>query len=236
MPPQQKLALTAGLAVAFAYLLGSVPFGYLLTRRRLRLGLRRVGDGSASLEEQLRSLLAGGDSSRRDELLAAVLDTAKVLVAATVAWRAVKIVAPPFDRGLLDPSSAVGFLSDQVITVWQSAALWAGMAAVVGHLQPLWLRVRGGQAPALGLVLVYCPLGFAVGTAAFFLAYAVTRRVGVAVLASLPGLMGYAWLAWVFDWDPSYGATNGPELALWCAVLSGVVGVRTLAATGAPAQ
>lgn len=228
MSPQQRLAVAAGLVVVAGYLLGSVPFGYLLTRRRLRLGLRRVGDGGASLEEQLRALLAGGDASRRDELVAAVLDTAKVLVAATVAWHAVRVVAPPFDRGLLDPSSAVGFLSDQVITVWQSAALWAGLAALVGHVQPLWLRVPGGQAPALGLVLVYVPFGFAVGTAAFFLAYALTRRVPLSVLASLPAFVAYTWLAWVFDWNPSYGATHGPELALWATVLSGVVAARTV--------
>lgn len=228
-PPQQRIALTAGVVVVLAYLLGSIPFGYLLTKRRLRQSLRRLDDGGQPLEQRLAELLAGGSASRRDEILAAVLDTAKVLLAATLAWHVVAGVAPPFHRAQLPRLSAVGFLSDQVLTIWQSAALWSGAAALVGHLRPLWLRVRGGQAPALGLVFVYSPQGFAVGVAGFFLAYLATRRIGTSVLLSLPAFMAFEWLAWVFDLPAGPGTLHGPELALWAAALSGIVAVRTRA-------
>ncbi len=218
----RTVAVVAGLCVVGSYLLGSVPFAYLLSRRRLRRELRHV---------DLRALLAGqhaGDP--RNEVLATVLDTAKVLLAATVAWHLVEDASPGFDRNVLPEVSAVGFLADQVLTAWQSIALWSGLAAVVGHLAPPWLGFRGaqGQAPALGLAFVYCPTGFSAGVLAFFVALAATRRVVTAVLVSLLAFVGYAWLAWVFDWRTSWGATNGPELALWATVLSATVAARTL--------
>ena len=228
----RNVAWTAGLAVVLAYLLGSIPLGYLVTRRRLRQDLRRLDEG-ASIELQLRSVLTGdaGDGWHLDDLVGVALDTAKVLLGATIAWHLVKRAAPGFDRTLLPKVSAVGFLADQVLTSWQSVGLWAGLAAVVGHLAPPWLgfRTGQGQAPALALVLVYCPYGFSFAVLAFFLALAVLGDVPRAVLASLPGVMAFAWLAWIFDWRTSWGATNGPELTLWAAVVCGVIGARTIA-------
>lgn len=214
--------------MAAAYLLGSVPFGYLVSRRRLRRDLRRT---------DVRTLLAGRHSTGRgDDVVAAVLDTAKVLLAATAAWHLVKDASPGFDRGVLPDVSAVGFLADQVLSAWQSIALWSGLAAVVAHLAPPWLGFRGGQgqAPALGLAFVYCPLGFSAGVAVFFASLPVLGDVTRSVLVSLVGFVGYAWLAWVYDWRTSWGATNGPELALWATVLAGVVATRALSGPPAP--
>lgn len=235
----RSVAWAAGLCVGLSFLVGSVPFGYLVTRRRLRRHLARLdGPPAGGVEAELRALLAGGrppasgrvEPGLGDDVAAGALDCAKVLLAATVSWRVVDRLAPGFDRGLL-PASAVGFLSDQVLTVWQSVALWAGAAAAIGHLFPVWLRFRGasGQAPALALVLAYCPVGFSVGTAAFFAALALARDARRAVGAALGAFVGYAWLAWVYDWPPSWGAANGPELTLWAAVVAGVVGAHTLA-------
>jgi glycerol-3-phosphate acyltransferase PlsY len=230
----RSVAWAAGFSVVLAYLLGSIPFGYLLTRRRLRHDLRRIDDG-APLDVQLHSVLTG-DAERGwhvDDLTGAVLDTAKVLLGATIAWHLVQRAAPGFDRSLLPQVSAVGFLADQVLTSWQSAALWAGLAAVVGHLASPWLgfRTGQGQAPALALVFVYCPYGFSFAVLLFFIALAVLRDVPRAVLVSLPGVVAFAWLAWIYDWRTAWGATNGPELALWAAVLASVIGARTIALT-----
>ena len=211
-----------------AYLLGSIPFGYLLSRRRLRRDLRRA---------DVRTLLAGRHSTGRpDDVVAALLDTGKVLLASTAAWHLVKDAAPGFDRDVLPDVSAVGFLADQVLTSWQSIALWTGLAAVVAHLAPPWLSFRGGQgqAPALGLAVVYCPIGFSAGVATFFAALLLLGDAARAVLVSLLGFVGYTWLAWVFDWRTSWGATNGPELALWATVLAAVVATRTLTTASSP--
>lgn len=231
------VALASGLCVLGAYFIGSIPFGYLLTRRQLRRDLRRLGDGAQGSEIELRALItgrrpaAGPDSLPRGvDLAGAVLDTAKVLGVALAASTVIRHVGPGLRPGHLPSASAVGFLSDQVLTAWQSVGLWAGLAAAVGHLCPVYLGFRGGQgqAPALGLAVRFLPFGFSGAVGAFFLALGLARNVRRAVVVSLAAFVAYAWVAWIYDLPPSWGATSGPELALWSAILAGVVGARTL--------
>ena len=227
--------MASGLCVVAAYLLGSVPFGFLLHRQRLRRDLRRLDQPPDGLELQLRALLAGAGGAESDlftDVAAAALDTAKVLLAATIAWHVVHRIPPHHvDRTNF---SAVAFVANQVLLGWQSVALWAGLAGAVSHLAPVWLRFRGGQgqAPVLALVVVYFPYGFVVGAATFMVALAFTRDVPRAALVSLPGFVAFAWLAWIYDWRSGWGLPNGPELALWAAVLAGVVAARTVSGPG----
>jgi glycerol-3-phosphate acyltransferase PlsY len=231
------VAVASGLCVVFAFALGSIPFGFLLHRQRLRRDLRRLDRPADDLDLQLRALLAGATavpSGLTTDFVAAALDTAKVLLAATVAWHVIHRIPPHHvDRTNF---SAVAFVANQVLLGWQSVALWAGLAAAVSHLAPVWLRFRGGQgqAPVLALVVVYFPYGFLAGAAVFLLALAVTRDVPRAVLISLPAFAAYAWLAWIYDWRSGWGVPNGPELALWAAVLAGVVAARTVGGRARP--
>ena len=203
----RDVALVAGFCVAGAYLLGSVPFGYLVSRTQLRRTLKRGARGPQ---------WTGAD-------LAGALDTGKVLIAATVAWRAVHVVAPGGRR-----VSAVAFAADQVLVAWQSVALWAGLAALVAHLFPLRFGVQAAPniAPALGLVFVYSPMGFAVAVAGYFVALALTGDRTRAVLGGAAVFAFHAWLAWVFEWPFGWGMPSGPELALWSAGIAGVVAGR----------
>ena len=222
----RAVALVAGLCVAGAYLLGSMPIGYLTGRRALRQRLRRIETDGRPLDEQLRALLAGPSATP----VVAVLDAGKVLLAATITWHAVVAVSPGGTASVPN-QSAVAFLSDQVLVSWQSAALWAGLAAVVGHLAPVWLGFRGdhGQAPGLALAVVYAPIGFVAGVAAFFVARAVlgADRLVAAVAVSLAAFVGWCWLAWIGDVQVAWGVPAGPEATLWAAVLAGVLAVRT---------
>jgi glycerol-3-phosphate acyltransferase PlsY len=223
----QRVAVVAGLCVLAAYLLGSVPVGYLLGRRSLRQRLRRLESDGLPLEEQLRTILAGSANS---SAVVAVLDAAKVLVAATVTWHLVVAVSPGGTASVPN-QSAVAFLSDQVLVSWQSAALWAGLAAVVGHLAPVWLGFRGdhGQAPALALTVVYAPVAFVVGVAVFFVARLLlgADRLLAAVLVSLAAFVGWCWVAWIGDVQVAWGVPAGPELTLWASVLAGLLAART---------
>jgi glycerol-3-phosphate acyltransferase PlsY len=225
----RAVAVGAGICVIAGYLLGTVPVGDLVTRRRFRRDLRQLDD-VGDLQAHLRTLLAG---SRRSDLVAqllvATLDTLKVVGAATLAWQAM-IAVSPGGTATRANQSAVGFLADQVLTSWESIALWTGLAAVAGHVASPWLQFRGdqGQAPALGLAIVYSPLGFSTGVAVFFLAFAVVRRPRAAVLTSLAGFATYTWLAWTFDWQLGWGVTNGPELTLWSAALAAVIAAVNL--------
>jgi acyl phosphate:glycerol-3-phosphate acyltransferase len=120
----EPFALTRAVQIAavVGYLLGSVPWGLLLTRLAGKGDLRRVGSGNIGATNVLR---AGG----------------KGLAAATL---------------LLDAGK--GALAALIMGQWsETAALVAGLFAVLGHNFPVWLRFRGGKgvATTLGVVLAW---------------------------------------------------------------------------------
>jgi len=223
-----------------AYLLGSVPLGQLIERWRLRHDLRRLERG-----RDLRGRLTGSDDVREvvggsalpgaAEITGAVLDTAKVLGLAAATLVIVRAAGPPLHRGMIPASSGFGVPSAQVLTFWQSASLWAGLAAGVGHLWPVWLGGRGGaqgQAPLLALAVRFAPVGFVIAVAAYLIGRPGPGGPRRAVVVSLVGFVGWSWAAWWWDLPHWWGFAPGPEPAVWAAVLAGVVAARNL---GGPA-
>jgi glycerol-3-phosphate acyltransferase PlsY len=222
-----------------AWLLGSVPIGHLLERSRLRRDLRKLEGGRRrSGPPDLRALLGGGvvdpaaSLPTATELLGAALDTAKVLGLAAVALVLVRHASPGIHRADYSSASAMGFLAAQVLTFWQSASLWAGLAAGAGHLWPVWLGFRSGgqaQAPLMALAVRFTPLAFVVAVAGYLLGR-VARGPRVAVATSLVGFVGCTWAGWLWNLPRWWGFTYGPEVAVWSAVMAGVVGARNLRA------
>lgn len=213
------VGLVSGPLVVLAYLVGSLPVAYLLGRRRLRRDLR-----SAQPRLLSATRLTG------DEPTAAAVQIALTLAAATAAWHVVEAVAP--GGGYRPPeASRIAFASTQVLTAWQSVALWAGLAALVGHVAPVWRRFRGGGsgiAPALGLLMAYAPMLFTAAVLSFLLALVVVRAPRPAAAMALPMTVASAWAAWLMEVPPGWGMVHGPELNLWLAVAAGVLFARWL--------
>lgn len=73
----------------------------------------------------------------------------------------------------------------------------AGLAAVVGHVYPVWLRFRGGKgvAPAAGVFSVLTP--FALGPAAlvFVVTVVITRYISLGSMLATLALGPLAWAA-----------------------------------------
>jgi len=140
------------LAVTFGYLAGSVPFAFLLARRR-GVDLRRVGSGNVGAANVLRTGSVG------QALTTVGLDAAKGAVAVLVA-----------DRLTAGPATPVA----------------AGLASIVGHVYPVWLRFRGGKgvATAAGVFAVLMPAGVAVAGLVFVVAIWMTRYVSVGSMAA----------------------------------------------------
>src|SRR5256885_17078143 len=80
-------------ALVLGYLIGSVPFAYLLARRR-GIDLRRVGSGNVGASNVLRT------SGALEAVLAMCLDAAKGTVAVAVANGLTTGPAPPVAAGL----------------------------------------------------------------------------------------------------------------------------------------
>lgn len=135
------------IAVAFGYLAGSVPFAYLLARRR-GVDLRRTGSGNVGAANVLRT------SGVPNAILAMCLDAAK---------------------------GAVVVLAVQRLSAGSATVVVGGLAAVIGHLYPVWIGFRGGKgvATAAGVFVVLAPIAVAIAAAAFALATWVTRYISV---------------------------------------------------------
>jgi len=155
------------LSISIAYLLGSIPFGYLLVRLFRREDVRRQGSRNIGATNVARS---GGAKLGAVTL---VLDVGKAYLAVEIA----RHLAP----GAYDVMVA------------------AAMAAVLGHIFPVWLGFRGGKgvASALGVFLALT-WPSAVGILLVFaVVFALTRYVSLASIvgaATFP-LFGFYFVA-----------------------------------------
>lgn len=213
----QSVSVLSGPLVLLGYLAGSIPFGYLLSRRRLRRQL--AGDDGPVARRPSADPL-----DRPGVVGAGALAALATMVVTTVAWDVALAAAP---RGTI---GAVGTFSNQAVGAWVSVALWTGMGAVVGSVAPVWSSFRGdtGVAPATALVLAYAPVVFIASAVAFVATYVVTRTTRVALAVTLVVAVSTEYLAWITDVQTRWGVTNGPELTLWVAALAGILATRNL--------
>ena len=138
--------MTTALALLFGYLLGSIPFGLILTRASGGPDVRTIGSGNIGATNVLRT---------GNKKLAA-LTLAGDMLKGTVAVLVTAYAARSFPALGLSPY----------------AALAAGLGAFLGHLFPVWLGFKGGKGVAtyigvlLGLAwpaaLIFCAIWLAV--------------------------------------------------------------------------
>lgn len=145
------------LLLAAAYLSGSVPYGYLLTRLVAGIDVRQVGSGNIGATNAAR---AGGKALG---VVVLVLDVLKAVVPVLIA------------RWLLE--------GEPQAELWVTGV---AVAAFVGHLFPVWLGFHGGKgvATGLGIFLVLAPWAAVAGLLAYACFYAITR---ISSLGSLAG-------------------------------------------------
>ena len=156
----------AHLVVALlAYLLGSIPFGLVLTRLAGLGDIRKIGSSNVGATNVLRT------GNKPLALLTLALDAGKGGIAALIAYH----VYPGGENGL-------------------DFAIVAGITAVIGHNFPLWLRFQGGKgiATTLGTLLaVAWPIGLS-ACLTWALVAAVSRYSSLAALVSLAASPFYA--------------------------------------------
>ncbi len=150
------------LPIAIAYLLGSVPFGYLLVRIFRKQDIRSTGSGNIGATNVARS------GARGLGLATLLLDLGKAYAGVTIA-RALAVHA-------LGAANAGGIYDVEVA---------AGVAAICGHVYPVWLGFKGGKgvASALGVFLALSwPSAIAI-LLVFIVVVALSRYVSLASIA-----------------------------------------------------
>ena len=98
----------------------------------------------------------------------------------------------------------------QRLTEGPATPVAAGLAAIIGHIYPVWLRFRGGKgvATAAGVFGVLTPLALAAAAGVFLLAVVVSRYISV---GSVAGALTLATAA-VID-DPPTAVVAGAIVA-----------------------
>ena len=154
--------------VVIGYLLGSIPFGVLIARRRVKVDVRQLGSGKIGATNVLRT------AGKKAAALVAFLDVLKGLLAVVIAGLIV-------DGGNLTVGEVVlGALFAQVL---------AALAAMVGHNWPVFLKFRGGRGMAtfLGGLVALCPPAAIFGGEIMIIGAGLTRY---ASLGSIAGAVG----------------------------------------------
>ena len=158
------MPLTMDLVAALAaYLLGSIPFGYLLVRLVRKEDIREKGSGNIGATNVIRS------GSKGLGAVTFALDVLKGLGAVLLCgWLAAR-------AGL-------------TVEARQNVVALAALCAILGHIYTVWLRFKGGKgvATAFGVFLALAPWAALGGLGVFVLVFAVSRYVSLgSILAAV---------------------------------------------------
>ena len=135
------IAAKLAVAVIIAYLLGSIPFGLIISKLKSGVDVRKYGSGKTGATNVMRTV------GTKFGILTLVLDVAKAAGAVTLA----KVIV---GGSLL----AIGGISLH----WQVAQVMAGLAAVAGHNWPIFAKFKGGKGVTAyfgTLLAIYPPAG-----------------------------------------------------------------------------
>ena len=165
---------------AGAYLLGSIPTGYLLVRIFRRQDIRTVGSGNIGATNVLR---AGGKG------LGAATFLLDVLKGSAAVWLGGALGAWLMPGGALDDAQLRG------------AQAIAALFAVLGHMFTCWLNFRGGKgvATGFGVFLAASPWAALAAFGVFAVVLALTRYVS---LGSIIASIAFLIFAWFFPPGP----------------------------------
>ncbi len=186
----------------FAFLVGSIPFGLLVSRVFFRRDLRASGSGNIGAANALRTLGNGAGAA------VLVLDALKGVVAVEVAaWLLLRVpLQIPYQGGEFEigyPGRAYDLMPI------------AGLAAVYGHCYTPWLRLRGGKGVATFLGATFA-LAWPAGVTFVLVWLLVVLPTGFASLGSMLGVVVAG--AVLVATSPHYGAA-GFLYAFLCAFI-----------------
>lgn len=150
-----------------AYLLGSIPFGYLIVRAKEGGDVRETGSGGTGATNVTRR------AGKKAGIITLLLDAAKGAAAVGLArW--------------------LGTAAFEIN--WLVAA--ASVLAVIGHCFPVWLGFRGGKgvATGVGVFLALSPLAVAIALVVFVFVVWMTRYVSLGSITATAVFPLCVWL------------------------------------------
>ncbi|OFW87312.1 MAG: glycerol-3-phosphate acyltransferase [Alphaproteobacteria bacterium RIFCSPHIGHO2_12_FULL_45_9] len=188
------------ISALIGYLLGSIPFGLILTKMCGYGDIRDIGSGNIGATNVLRT------GNKKLAIATLLLDALKGAVAISI----VKIMMP--DSSVLD--CAVPNTCGYTQATIYSATLITALFALLGHIFPIWLKFKGGKGVATGLGILLTlswPTGLA--AAATWVITAFLSRI-----SSLSALVAVS-LSPVF----AYLFSQDAKLTILCAIMAIII-------------
>ena len=179
------------LVLAIAYLLGSIPFGYLIVRFTQGADIRETGSGGTGATNVSRR--AGKVAGVATLMADAAKGAAAVLIASLM--MGVRLWAQGNDVSV---RTTAPMEIDLPLAYWTVAG--AAIAVIVGHLFPIWLKFRGGKgvATGVGVFLLLNPWAVLFAAVIFILIVWRTRYVSLGSIIAAATIPVTVWIQGMF--------------------------------------
>ena len=147
-----------------AYLLGSIPFGFLVAKAK-GIDIRSVGSGNIGATNAMRVL------GKPAGIFVLLMDAAKGFVAT--------VYMAPLVHGWIAPDVAEKSLGLNLF-------VFAGVCAVLGHNYTCWLKFKGGKgiATSAGVLTAMVPWALVIILSLWIILFLATRFVSIGSLAA----------------------------------------------------
>jgi glycerol-3-phosphate acyltransferase PlsY len=153
------------LVVIIAYLIGSIPFGYLIVRAKGGGDVRDIGSGGTGATNVTRR------AGKAAGVFTLILDALKGVMTVVIA----RLIVNGDNAG------------------WMVAA--AAIAVLVGHIFPVWLRFRGGKgvATGVGVFLALAPMAVFCAGLIFVAIVGLTKYISLGSILAAASIPLFVW-------------------------------------------
>ena len=166
------------LTAVAAYLLGSIPTGFLVAKAK-GIDIRAVGSGNIGATNAMRVL------GKPAGIFVLLMDALK-------GWLACRLAVYIYCAVVPEPTSSLSALFREV----ENCVIIAGIFAVLGHNYTCWLKFKGGKgiATSAGVYLALAPWAALIALVVFIVALLATRYVSVGSMAAAVALATAVWI------------------------------------------
>ncbi len=175
-----------------AFLLGSIPFGYIIGKAK-GIDIRDHGSGNIGATNVLRVM------GKNFGIPCLILDALKGFIPVVIALNVIHIIGHAPLMTFHFPESWVLNLTPAEALKGQTAHILTALAAVLGHNYSPWVGFKGGKgiATSAGVFLALMPAGLALLVIVFLAVFLITRYVSLAsIVAALVLPLLTLWGSW----------------------------------------
>ncbi len=171
-----------------AYLLGSIPFGYILVRLFRGEDVRAIGSGNIGATNVARKAPGLGAATL-------VLDAAKGFAAVYAALGLAHSHFNHYFPGYIDTYDVSPILLMAIAAVF----------AILGHVFPVWLKFKGGKGVATGVgsFIALAPKAVLIVLLIFVAVVAAFRYISLGSIVATAAFPVFAWLLYRYQASPA---------------------------------